>query len=740
MMKFFGFRSSKKEQAVPIQQAQRGVSHNSEVVKSERNRYDVWNMAYESPRLGNVPKQSEGEQIAAGWPDWLVTVAGEALKGWLPRRASSFEKIDKIGQGTYSNVYKARDIESGQVVALKKVRFEKMEPESVRFMAREIIILRRLDHPNVVKLEGLVTSRMSCSLYLVFEFLDHDLAGISATPNISFTESQVKCYLLQILKGLDHCHKRGVLHRDIKGSNLLLDCEGNLKIADFGLATFFRADRKQQLTTRVVTLWYRPPELLLGATEYGIGIDLWSVGCILGELFAGRPILPGRTEVEQLHKIFKLCGSPSEEYWNKYKLSHAAIFKPQHPYKRLLTETYKHFPQTALDLLDVLLALDPQERGSASRALRSDFFNSKPFPCEPSCLPKYMPSKSDAKGRDGKGRRQRPVAAKTREDSSQKEGSQESRSKAAASQEPLDANNGAITASNAKSKSERFTIRPKDITFKLSANVPRQEQQERGKNEVYALPPDAAQPEIVLPNLTWAGLLDRKPREEGPNVVRMRPPLSRSIRHATTMPDFSNMIAQGSYVTQQQGSGLSKLSTLVATRNNRSQEFQYDGFELRSSERIPDRASMKTGTVKSATVVRPAHLVKGIDGLETRDYAGNERNYRSGLSGSASRIHMSGPLLPKSADVDRIMHEHDSHIQKAFRRARHGRDKRGEMQPAGDKGPNESMEDSFRDRSMANESHFKYRSYMHGQTSKTKKGVEVMPEMYDYHHELEYIQ
>lgn len=97
----------------------------------------------------------------------------------------------QIGQGTYSNVYKARDLKTGQVVALKKVRFDQLEPESVRFMAREIIILRRLDHPNVVKLEGLVTSRMSCSLYLVFEFLDHDLARITASPNVTFTEAQV---------------------------------------------------------------------------------------------------------------------------------------------------------------------------------------------------------------------------------------------------------------------------------------------------------------------------------------------------------------------------------------------------------------------------------------------------------------------------------------------------------------------------------------------------------------------
>lgn len=108
---------------------------------------------------------------------------------------------------------------------------------------------------------------------------------------------QVKCYMKQLLSGLEHCHNNGVLHRDIKCSNLLIDYDGNLRIADFGLASFFNPQNKRPMTSRVVTLWYRPPELLLGATSYGVGVDLWSAGCILAELFAGKPILRGRTEV-----------------------------------------------------------------------------------------------------------------------------------------------------------------------------------------------------------------------------------------------------------------------------------------------------------------------------------------------------------------------------------------------------------------------------------------------------------
>ncbi|CAK7322975.1 unnamed protein product [Dovyalis caffra] len=352
-------------------------------------------------KLGFSSRNVGVEQIAAGWPSWLSAAAGEAIHGWVPLRADAFEKLDKIGQGTYSSVFQAREVETGKMVALKKVRFDNFQPESIRFMAREIMILRRLDHPNIMKLEGIITSRMSSSIYLVFEYMEHDLAGLLSSPDIKFTESQVKCYMKQLLRGIEHFHSLGIMHRDIKASNILLNNEGILKIGDFGLANVLNSRNQHQLTSRVVTLWYRPPELLMGSTSYGVSVDLWSVGCVFGEILFGKPLLKGRTEVEQLHKIFKLCGSPSDEFWKRSKLSNATMFKPQHPYESSLRERCKDVSATAVDLLETLLSIEPEKRGTASTAILSQYFSTTPYACEPSNLPKYPPNKEmDAKYRE----------------------------------------------------------------------------------------------------------------------------------------------------------------------------------------------------------------------------------------------------------------------------------------------------------------------------------------------------
>ncbi|KAL2503736.1 Protein kinase superfamily protein [Abeliophyllum distichum] len=341
-----------------------------------------------------IKKAEEDELLVDGWPKWLTdNIPREVLRNIVPKSADSYAKIEKLGQGTYSNVYKARDKDTGKIVALKKVRFDTSEPDSVKFMAREIMILLKLDHPNIVKLEGLATSRMQYSLYLVFDCMQSDLSRILSRPDERLTEPQVKCYMQQLLSGLQHCHERGILHRDLKGSNLLIDRNGMLKIADFGLANFYNPEKKRHLTTRVVTLWYRAPELLLGATDYGVGIDLWSVGCLMAEMFAGRPIMPGRTEVEQTHKIFKLCGTPPDEYYKRLKLS--TSLKPPMTYKSCLRETFKNFPASSLSILSILLALDPAYRGSAASALQNEFFHTSPLACDLSGLPVIYTEKDD---------------------------------------------------------------------------------------------------------------------------------------------------------------------------------------------------------------------------------------------------------------------------------------------------------------------------------------------------------
>ncbi|WCJ25663.1 Protein kinase superfamily protein [Euphorbia peplus] len=321
-------------------------------------------------KFGFSQRNVAAEQIAAGWPSWLSSAAAEAIHGWVPLKADAFVKLEKIGQGTYSSVFRAREVATGRMFALKK-------------------------------LEGIITSRLSGSVYLVFEYMEHDLAGLSTSPEISFTESQIKCYMKQLLCGIEHCHLRGIMHRDIKVSNILVNNEGILKIGDFGLANVLSEKNKHQLTSRVVTLWYRPPELLMGSTSYGVSVDLWSIGCVFAELLIGKPLFKGRTEVEQLHKVFKLCGSPSDEYWKQSKLSNATAFKPHHQYESSLRQRYKDYPTTAVDLIETLLSIEPEKRGSATSALMSQYFNTEPYACKPSSLPMYPPNKEmDAKYRE----------------------------------------------------------------------------------------------------------------------------------------------------------------------------------------------------------------------------------------------------------------------------------------------------------------------------------------------------
>lgn len=297
------------------------------------------------------------------------------------RLVSCFTKGDKLGEGTYGSVYQARDKETGRLVALKRVKEKTFEREGMpQTSLREIALLRKLKHPNIVSLLEVVVGSKADSIFLVFEYCGFELAQLVDSLPSAFPLAEIKCVIRQLLSAVAHMHSNGVIHRDLKLSNLLLSDHGALKLCDFGLARDLyppASDGEQgaTYTPRVVTLWYRSPELLLGATRYGAPVDLWSVGCILGELLLHRPLLPAGTELKQLEMICELLGTPSTQIWpGLVRLPHWEKLRgglPEQPYNDLAVRFAKLNPsQGTLDLTNALLTYDPTKRISAAAALQ----------------------------------------------------------------------------------------------------------------------------------------------------------------------------------------------------------------------------------------------------------------------------------------------------------------------------------------------------------------------------------
>lgn len=214
--------------------------------------------------------------------------------------------------GLRLEIDRARDSRTGKIVALKRVRMDQEKDGLPISGLREIQILKRCDHQNIVKLNEVVVGKSLESIFISMEYCEQDLASLLDNMSQPFSEAQCKCIILQVLSGLKYLHSHFIIHRDLKVSNLLLTDKGCIKIADFGLARLF-SKSEPKMTPNVVTLWYRAPELLLGASTHTFAIDMWAAGCILGELLLHKPLIPGKTEIQQIEMIIELLGEQKDE-------------------------------------------------------------------------------------------------------------------------------------------------------------------------------------------------------------------------------------------------------------------------------------------------------------------------------------------------------------------------------------------------------------------------------------------
>ncbi|KAG8228043.1 hypothetical protein J437_LFUL007213 [Ladona fulva] len=285
-----------------------------------------------------------------------------------------YQKIEKIGEGTYGVVYKGKNKKTGQMVAMKKIRLENEDEGIPSTAIREISLLKELQHPNIVSLEAVVMEESK--LYLIFEFLSMDLKRHMDTlpKGEPLDGATVKSYLYQILQAVLFCHQRRVLHRDMKPQNLLIDGKGTIKVADFGLGRAFGIPVRVY-THEVVTLWYRSPEVLLGSSRYSCPIDIWSVGCIFSEMASRRPLFQGDSEIDQLFRIFRVLRTPTEAIWPG--VSQLPDYKATFPNWTLntLSKTVKNLDENGLDLLQKMLVYDPASRISAKAAVNHPYFH-----------------------------------------------------------------------------------------------------------------------------------------------------------------------------------------------------------------------------------------------------------------------------------------------------------------------------------------------------------------------------
>ena len=334
--------------------------------------------------------------------------------GWGPcRHVDNFERLNHIEEGSYGWVSRAREIATGEIVALKKLKMDNLNDGFPITALREIQTLMQCQHLHIVDLREIVVGNDLNDVFMVMDFLEHDLKTLQEDMSEPFAPSELKTILFQLMSAVAYLHSHWILHRDLKTSNILMNNRGEIKLADFGMARFTGDPPPPALTQLVVTLWYRAPELLLGATTYDFAIDTWSLGCVFGELLTKDPLFQGSRELEQLLKIFDLLGPPTTETWPTFRrLPNARAMKlpsssSSHPSpQQSLRRKFPILTASGVSLLASLLSLNPDHRPSAKDVLEHEYFRDDPRPKPKNLMPTF-PSKA---GQERRRRRSSPNA------------------------------------------------------------------------------------------------------------------------------------------------------------------------------------------------------------------------------------------------------------------------------------------------------------------------------------------
>jgi len=295
-----------------------------------------------------------------------------------------YETLQEIGSGVYGTVYQARDRETNEIVAMKRLRLDggDLSDGVPAHVIREVSLLKDFIHPNIAQLLSIHISGLT-DYNLIFEYIEVDLHKLLKKQRRAhefLPMHLVARYSRELLNGLHACHWRHIIHRDLKPSNILIGMDG-LKICDFGLARIFSVPIKPY-THDVITLWYRAPEILLGVQPYGPAVDIWSAGCIVAEMATLLPMFPGDSEIGTIFKILKLLGTPTEETWPGFtRLEHWKTTFPRWPntnFEPVLCQR-PELGEAGIDLIRSLLNLNPDWRMRLRKARTHEFF-SQQFP------------------------------------------------------------------------------------------------------------------------------------------------------------------------------------------------------------------------------------------------------------------------------------------------------------------------------------------------------------------------